>query len=511
MLLGEIMANQIISHDGTEDENQLVISDSDNNKRIQFRGVVIVISLIIILLICVCFLTIYSVINYTDKKIKKGVFIEGIDVSGLTLDDAKNKVQTEFLDKLENTIYFQYGENLYSLALEQINAKYKLDDAVQKAYNVGRDGSLITRDITVFKLPKNPVNVTIDVTFDEEALEDCISDISAKLPEQVTQPSYYIEDGELIITSGKIGKAASNEETKGIVIDALKNKRYKDVYYDIPTYDKYPEKIDVDKIYNEIYREMKNAYFTVEPRMVYADVTGIDFRDSVDDVKAQIEREKKDEYNVALKYTRADVTVNDLGQDAFPDELGSFVTKYSNNANRTTNLRLASNKINGTVIMPGDTFSYNKIVGERTIAAGYKNASVFENGRIVDGLGGGICQVSTTLYNAVLYANLQIVERTNHMFLAGYADGGRDATVAYGSLDFRFKNNRTYPIKIESRVENGYCTVKVYGLRMENDFDVEIVSNKIGPLKYQAFRRLYQNGVLVGTEELSVDTYSSPN
>lgn len=505
------MANQIISHDGTEDENQLVISDSDNNKRIQFRGVVIVISLIIILLICVCFLTIYSVINYTDKKIKKGVFIEGIDVSGLTLDDAKNKVQTEFLDKLENTIYFQYGENLYSLALEQINAKYKLDDAVQKAYNVGREGSLITRDITVFKLPKNPVNVTIDVTFDEEALEDCISDISAKLPEQVTQPSYYIEDGELIITSGKIGKAASNEETKGIVIDALKNKRYEDVYYDIPTYDKYPEKIDVDKIYNEIYREMKNAYFTVEPRMVYADVTGIDFRDSVDDVKAQIEREKKDEYNVALKYTRADVTVNDLGQDAFPDELGSFVTKYSNNANRTTNLRLASNKINGTVIMPGDTFSYNKIVGERTIAAGYKNASVFENGRIVDGLGGGICQVSTTLYNAVLYANLQIVERTNHMFLAGYADGGRDATVAYGSLDFRFKNNRTYPIKIESRVENGYCTVKVYGLRMENDFDVEIVSNKIGPLKYQAFRRLYQNGVLVRTEELSVDTYSSPN
>ena len=103
------MANQIISHDGTEDENQLVISDSDNNKRIQFRGVVIVISLIIILLICVCFLTIYSVINYTDKKIKKGVFIEGIDVSGLTLDDAKNKVQTEFLDKLENTIYLFIG------------------------------------------------------------------------------------------------------------------------------------------------------------------------------------------------------------------------------------------------------------------------------------------------------------------------------------------------------------------------------------------------------------------
>lgn len=505
------MANQIISQDGADDENQLITSAEVSNKKIQLGGIVTVISLIVILLICVCVLTAYSIINYTDEKIKKGVFIEGVDVSKLTLDEAKNKVQTEFLDKLENTIYFQYGENLYSLALEQINAKYKLDDAVKEAYKVGRTGSLITRDLTVLKLPKNNVNVSIDVTFDDEALEKCISDISAKLPEQVIQPSYYIEDGELIITSGKIGKAASDKETKEIVIEALKNKKYKNVYYDIPTYDKYPEKIDVDKIYSEIYREMKNAYFTIEPRMVYADETGIDFRDSVDDVKAQIEREKKDEYEVALKFTPADITVNDLEQDAFPDELGSYVTKYSNNANRTTNLILASNKINGTVIMPGETFSYNKTVGERTIAAGYKNASVFENGRIVDGLGGGICQVSTTLYNAVLYANLSIVERTNHMFLAGYADGGRDATVAYGSLDFRFKNNRTYPIKIESRVENGYCTVRIYGLRMENDFDVEIVSNRIGPLTYQTFRRLYQNGNLMGTEELSIDTYSSPN
>lgn len=505
------MANQIILQDGASDENQVVIHDGDMGKRPQRGGVIAIILIIVILFICVAILTTYSIINYTDKKIKKGVFIEGVNVSKLTVDEAKNKIQTEFLDKLENTIYFQYGENLYSLALEKINAKYKLDEAVQKAYEVGRTGSLISRDLTVLKLPKNPVNISVDVTFDEIELDACIVDISAKLPEQVIQPSYYIEDGKLIITSGKIGKAASNEETKQIVVQAMNDKKYKDTYYDIPTYDKYPDKIDVDKIYNEIYREMKDAYFTVEPRMVYADETGVDFRDGIEKVKEQIEKEKKDEYEVALKFTRANVTVNDLGQDAFPDELGAFATKYSNNANRTTNLRLASNKIDGTVIMPGEIFSYNKVVGERTIAAGYKNASVFENGRIVDGLGGGICQVSTTLYNAVLYANLKIVERTNHMFLAGYADGGRDATVAYGSLDFRFKNSRSYPIKIDSKVENGYCTVRIYGLRMEDDFEVEIVSNKIGPLKYQTYRNLYQNGVFMGSEELSVDTYSSPN
>lgn len=507
------MANQIINEEDSNDENKLIVANDNSisnltgKRKVQVGGLVTVIFAIIILFICVVVLTIFSIINYTDEKIKKGVFIEGVDVSGLSVEEAKNKVQTEFINKLDDTIYFQYGENVYSMALEQIGAKYLLDEAVQEAYNVGRKGSLIERDLLTLKLPKNPMNIIMNVTFDEVALNGCIVDISAKLPEQVVQPSYYIEDGNLIITSGKIGKAAADEETRQIVVDALNSKKYNEVYYDIPTYDKYPEEIDVDKIHNEIYKEAKDAYFTVEPRMVYADEIGVDFQDSVENVKAQVEAEKKSEYEVPLKYSRAAVTVNDIGQDAFPDQLSTFSTKYVNNANRTTNLRLASNKINGTVLMPGEVFSYNTIVGERTIAAGYKNAAIYENGRVVDGLGGGICQVSTTLYNAALYANLEIVERTNHMFLTTYADGGRDATVAYGSLDFKFKNNRTYPIKIVSSVENGICTVQVYGLRMEDDYQVEIFTQKIGARTYQAYKRLYKDGQIVSTELMHTDSY----
>ena len=279
------------------------------------------------------------------------------------------------------------------------------------------------------------------------------------------------------------------------------------VYYDIPTYDRYPDEIDVDKIHNEVYREVKDAYYTVEPRMVYPEEVGIDFAESVDEIKKQIAAEKKDEYEVPLKYTPANITVNDLGAEAFPDKLGSFSTAYVNNANRTTNLRLAASKINGTVIMPGETFSYNTIVGERTIAAGYRNAAIYENGQVVDGLGGGICQVSSTLYNSALYSNLEIVERTNHMFLTTYVGGGRDATVAYGSLDFKFKNNRDYPIKIGATVEGGYCTVAIYGLRKDNDYDVEIVTSKTGARTYQTYKKLYQNGNLIDTIWVSTDTY----
>lgn len=498
-----------------ENEKQLLVADE--NKGISNIEVkvhthrALKISLIIlgiIVVLAVIAVTAFSVVNNKDTNIKQGISIEGVDVSGLSKDSAKQKVQTEFLDKLDNTMYFQYGESQYSLALEQINVQYKLDEAIEKAYSYGRSGSLIAQDIQILKLRKQPENIKIEVSYDEIALDACIVDISAKLPEQVEQPSYYIEGGTLIITSGKIGKAASNDETKQIISDALNSKNFKDVYYDIPTYDKYPDEIDVDKIHSEIYREVKDAYYTVEPRMVYADETGVDFQESVETVKEQIATEKKSEYEVPLKYTPANVTVNDLGQDAFPDQLATTSTVYVNNANRTTNLRLAANKINGTVLMPGETFSYNTIVGERTIAAGYRNAAIYENGQVVDGLGGGICQVSSTLYNSVLKTNLEIVERSNHMFLTTYSPGGLDATVAYGSLDFKFKNNRSYPIKIAASVENGYCTVQIYGLRTDDDYQIELSSRKVGAYLYQAYKTFYKNGQFVRTELISTDSYS---
>ena len=93
------------------------------------------------------------------------------------------------------------------------------------------------------------------------------------------------------------------------------------------------------------------------------------------------------------------------------------------------------------------------------------------------------------------------------MFLTTYAPGGRDATVAYGSLDFKFKNNRDYPIKIAASVQNGYCTVSIYGLRKEGDYKVEIVTSKTGSRTYQTYKKLYQNGTLVDTIWVSTDTY----
>ena len=281
-----------------------------------------------------------------------------------------------------------------------------------------------------------------------------------------------MEDDELVITNGTNGVGIVYNELKELIIDAIEDVSYSNSKIVIPTYIQYPDSIDVDAIHSEVYREVENAYFTTEPYAVIADVTGIDF--DVDEMKRKIDENPLDEdYSIGLIYTQADVTVKDLGKEDFNNLLASFSTKYvTSNTDRTTNLRLAANKINGTVIMPGEIFSNNKVVGKRTIAAGYKNAAIYQDGGVTDGLGGGICQISTTLYNAAIEAGMLIEERRNHMFVPSYISAGKDATVVWGSTDFKFENRRNYPIKIEASVSGGIAQVKIYGLKTNEEYDI---------------------------------------
>ena len=292
----------------------------------------------------------------------------------------------------------------------------------------------------------------------------------------------------------------------GISNLTLKNRKL-----DIATSTQQPSEINIEQIYNEIYKEPVDAYYTQDPYAVYPSENGLDFAISLDEAKEMLE-EDQSEYVIPLNILYPEVTTNMIGTEAFPDLLSTYSTRYSTrDADRTTNLQLAASKINGTVLMPGETFSYNQVVGARTIAAGYKEASIYVEGEVVDGLGGGICQITSTLYNAVLYANLEIVERSNHQFVPSYVTASRDATVVYGSIDFKFKNSRDYPIKLVCSVSNGVATFEIYGLRSDNEYEVEISSYITGSTAdstySEAYRILKQNGQVVSTELLSKDTY----
>ena len=453
----------------------------------------------------------FSFINLTSTKIAKGVYIKGIDVSGLTKEDATKKISSYVSSSIPEEIKLKHNDFETSLSTSQLSIYFNTEEAVNMAYNIGKNGNIFQKNTEILNTLFSKVNIDPGFSIDEEQLKKDLQDISSKLPDKVIESSCYIDDNRLIITKGQAGKSIKVEDSANYITKEINNLNVQNNPLELITEDAYPNQIDLDAVYNEVHKDPVNAYYSQNPYVVHPSENGMDFAISLDDAKNLLQ-EQKDEYVIPLKVLYPSVTTNMIGTEAFPDLLSEFSTKYAaSNKNRTTNLILASKKINGTVLMPGETFSYNKVVGARTIAAGYKEAPIYVSGRVEDGIGGGICQITTTLYNAVLYANLDIVERSNHQFVPSYAGPSRDATVVYGAIDFKFKNNRDYPIKITCSVSGGIANFKIWGLKSDNDYEVQINSRTTGKtataIYSEAYKTLKKNGAVVSTTLLSKDTY----
>ena len=453
----------------------------------------------------------FSFINLTSTKIAKGVYIKGIDVSGLTKEDATKKISSYVSSSIPEEIKLKHIDFETSLSTSQLSIYFNTEEAVNMAYNIGKNGNIFQKNTEILNTLFSKVNIDPGFSIDEEQLKKDLQDISSKLPDKVIESSCYIDDNRLIITKGQAGKSIKVEDSANYITKEINNLNVQNNPLELITEDAYPNQIDLDAVYNEVHKDPVNAYYSQNPYVVHPSENGLDFAISLDDAKNLLQ-EQKDEYVIPLKVLYPSVTTNMIGTEAFPDLLSEFSTKYAaSNKNRTTNLILASKKINGTVLMPGETFSYNKVVGARTIAAGYKEAPIYVSGRVEDGIGGGICQITTTLYNAVLYANLDIVERSNHQFVPSYAGPSRDATVVYGAIDFKFTNNRDYPIKITCSVSGGIANFKIWGLKSDNDYEVQITSRTTGKtataIYSEAYKTLKKNGAVVSTTLLSKDTY----
>ena len=466
---------------------------------------------ILITIIVIAFL-IFTGYNALNQNIISGVHIKDIDVSNMSKSDAKDKIENYITSSLPEEITLQHGDYQTTISLSQIGVNFDVKNAVNNAYNIGRQGNLFQNNFYVLSTMFGKVNIEPTLNLDEEQLTQNLNDISTQLPDKVVESSYYIDGNNLIITNGKEGNVVDVDGTIQAIKSAISDFSKINEPIEIAVKSQTPAAIDIDKIHSEIYKEPKDAYYTQDPFAVYPSENGLDFDVSIDEAKNIIGDQTAEEYTIPLKTLYPNVTTNMIGTEAFPDLLSEFSTNYSvGDRDRTTNLQLAANKINGTVLMPGETFSYNKVVGERTIAAGYKEAPIYVSGEVVDGLGGGICQITSTLYNAVVYANLDIVERSNHQFVPSYVKASRDATVVYGSIDFKFKNNRNYPIKINCSVSGGVAKFQIFGMKQDDDYQVEISAYETGrtatAIYSEAYKILKRNGVEVSRVLLSKDTY----
>ena len=478
-------------------ENIKQMEKPQNKKR---KKVIIFVTIGIIILFLLLFSSIFALININNSKIISGVKIEGIDVSGLSKDEAKAKLEAIYNEKKEKEIPIKYNEFESSINPSMIELNYNIEKAVDEAINVGRNNNIFINNYNILFTLIGKKDINVEMTINEEATRKIIEDTGANLPGVVIESSYYIEGENLIITKGKEGIKIDTEGLLTKIKERLDNIAIQNDYIEIPVTTKTPEPIDVDKIHSEVYKEMQNAYYTKDPFEIHPEVEGVDF--NVDEVKAMIAAEDKEEYTVKLTITKPTVTVNDIGTEAFPDKLGTFTTRYDErDTDRTTNLKLACQKLNNQVVLAGATFSYNSTLGERTIAAGYKNAKIYSNGQVVDGLGGGICQISSTLYNAVVDANLGIVERRNHQFVTSYVPAGKDATVVYGMTDFKFKNTRKYPIKIVATAQNGIATISIYGNKEEVEYDVTLEVKQLSTIPTTT-QYVEDSSLPVGTEKV---------
>lgn len=450
-------------------------------ERKQKKNLFIVINLIIILVLIGIFSIIFAFMNVTKSVIVNGVSIKNIDVSNLTMQEAKVKIEEALNIELNTPLKLTTDEYETTLNTNQIEFEYDIAKAVEKAYSVGRSGNIIQNNYEILRVAFFGKEITPEYTYNKDTLNYIVESIESKIPGLVVQATHYREGAELIIIPGKDGIKVNKEEFKAYILnkiveqnalEILENKN--NTIVKIPIEKTKADSIDIERIYSEIYTEPKDAYYEENPFKIYAEVEGVDFAISKEEAKT-IVATVAEEYRIPLKLTPANKTINDIGTEAFPYLISTYTTRYdASNLNRSQNLAIATGKINGTVLMPGEEFSFNQIVGKRTIEEGYKDAKIYQDGKVVDGLAGGICQISSTLYNAVIKANLEIVERRNHSFTTSYVKAGRDATVVYGVIDFKFKNTRTYPIKIEGSVGSGVAEFNIYGIKEETEYSVDL-------------------------------------
>ena len=245
-------------------------------------GLFIIIFFILVLLIFIIF-TIY---NINNQNIVKGVSILGIDISGLSKEEATEKINNTILENIPSEIKLKHNDYETSIDTNSLEISIDVPSAINSAYNIGRSGNILQDDWTILTTMFSNVNIEPVFNINEEQLKTALNDISTKLPDAVIQSSYYIEDSNLILTKGKPGNVVNVEEMSNYIINEIKSLSLKDKTLEIITQEENPSELDIDAIHSEIYKEASNAYYTQNPYAVYPSENGLDFAISVDEAKS---------------------------------------------------------------------------------------------------------------------------------------------------------------------------------------------------------------------------------
>ena len=261
------------------------------------------------------------------------------------------------------------------------------------------------------------------------------------------------------------------------------------------TYNEVKLSKQLEKIYEKVNVEAVDATFYVEPsgeikRSESKEGRDVDISKLKDDIYNMINKKKIKDINLPVLTLYPKTSTKQV--KSINSILGQFSTSFNDSTSRGSNIHVAGESTSDVLLMPGETFSYNKKTGARNWVNGYQSAPIIVGGKVVNGEGGGVCQVSTTIYNAALLSGLTIDEVHNHSLPSRYAPRGRDATVSYGYTDLKFTNPYTHPVYIKNIVGNGTITSKIYGCNLDRErivirMEEEYLKDKITVKTYRLY------------------------
>ena len=240
-------------------KNPEIIKKRNKNKK-NIKLISIVFAIIIAI-----FSVIFAITNINNANITKGVKIEGIDVSGLTREQAKEKLESIYSEKKKKDITLKYEDFETTIAPETLETNYNIEKATNEAILVGKSGNIITNNYGIFFALIGKKNIKVETTINEEQTKQAIEDIQTNLPETIEEPDYYIENDKLIITPGKEGLKILTDKLLTEIKEQQKNINTNQETIEIPAEKAWPSKVDIDKIHQDIYKKVQDAYITKDP------------------------------------------------------------------------------------------------------------------------------------------------------------------------------------------------------------------------------------------------------
>lgn len=456
----------------------------------------------------------FSIYNSIGDAILPNVTVAGVNVGGMTKEEALDAVKkaTDATYSSSDMVVEAFDDTL-TLSPADTEVSFDAEGAVEEAYDLGRTGFFTKWQAE--RLQAETVGYAVDLTPYLTINSDVIKDAAKAFVEdkhsELKQSSWEVtgerpdltkkteEAGQVLsIHLGTPAYTCDAESLYQQIMAAYSENRFR---FTAEYQATLPDALDLFSIWEEYTVQPVDAVQDPDTLAITKETYGYGF-----DLDAVLEQIKTAEYGTHLEipfaYIDPSITEETIHENLFGDKLGSYTATQNSSADRATNLRLACQSINGYILKPGEIFSYNKILGERTEEKGYRPGPSYVGDDTSDLIGGGICQVATTVYYCALQADLEILERECHQFATVYSPLGVDATVSYGWLDFRFRNNTEHPILIKASASGGSTSVTFYGTD-DKDYYVKMESIVLERYDYET---VYEDKTADGYEEGDVIT-----